>query len=292
MDQIIVKTHAKINLTLDVVGKREDGYHDLCMVMQSVSLHDRVMLKKTKEEGISLSTNLPYLPINRNNIAYKAAELFFSATGIPSQGLSIHMEKHIPVAAGLAGGSSNGAGVLFGLNRLFDAALSPQELRQLGLKLGADVPFSLLGGTALAEGVGEILTPLAPMPNCHLLLVKPRCSVSTPKVFGKLNLKEVHYHPDTSGMLQGLESKDLSEIAHRMYNVLETVTGKDYPEIGRIEEKMLSYGALGSIMSGSGPTVFGVFQQKSQAESAFRHFRRRYRDTFLCTPSNLGIHSK
>ncbi|MGI6031522.1 MAG: 4-(cytidine 5'-diphospho)-2-C-methyl-D-erythritol kinase [Eubacteriales bacterium] len=286
MKEIEINTHAKLNLTLDVVRKRPDGYHDLKMIMQSVTLHDTVTLRRTEETGVRLTTNLGYLPTDDGNIAVKAARLFFQQTGVRPEGLHIHIEKRIPVAAGLAGGSGNGAGVLKGLNRLYETGYTPQQLRELGVRIGADVPFSLLGGTALAEGIGEILTPLKAMPSCFITLVKPPFNISTPKIFGKLRVAKVRYRPDTAGALRALEEGRLGDLARRMYNVLEPVTASEHGSIRSLERRMLEFGALGSIMSGSGPTVFGVFDELRRAENAYEYFAARFADVALCNPFN------
>lgn len=284
MQQMTIPTYAKINLSLDVVGKRENGYHDLKMVMQSVSLYDDVTVERTGGTEISLTCNVPHVPCNESNIAAKAALRFFEALG-KREGLRIHLEKRIPMAAGLAGGSGNGAGVLLALNEMYGHPFSPERLREIGLTVGADVPFCLLGGTALAEGLGEVLTPLPPLPDCAILLVKPRFNISTVRVFTQLNWRAVRYHPDTKGLIRQLTAGAVGSTARHMYNVLETVTATEHPEINEIKSKMVDFGAEGSIMSGSGPTVFGIFTNEDKAQAALSHFSKRYEQSFLCRPT-------
>ncbi len=262
-----LKALAKINLGLDVLGRRENGYHDVRMVMQTIYLYDNVTLNKTEESGISLKTNLSYLPVDDKNIAYKAAKMLMEEFNI-EDGIEIILDKHIPVAAGLAGGSSNAAAVLVGMNRLFDLGLSQQELMDRGVKLGADVPYCVMRGTVLAEGIGEILTPLAPMPKCFILVAKPSISVSTKTVYEKLDAHEIEVHPDIDGVIAGLNAGDLKMVAESMGNVLERVTIEDHPIIEEIKKVMKEEGALNAMMSGSGPTVFGIFDDKMVAKRA------------------------
>lgn len=273
MNSITVKAYAKINLGLDVIRKRSDGYHDVSMIMQTVNLHDTISIKKTRFQSISLQSNLYYLPNDRRNLVYKAAELFCENCSVTS-GLSIHINKRIPIAAGLAGGSANAAATLQGLNTLFEIGLSLEELMALGIKLGADVPYCLLMGTALSEGIGEILTPLPSMPHCYILLVKPNVSISTKHVYENLLLDENNTrHPDISSMINALEGNDIHKLTSYMDNILETVTAKEYPVIEKIKATMKENGALASLMSGSGPTVFGIFKDYIEAEKAYRFFR-------------------
>lgn len=262
-----LKALAKINLGLDVLGRRENGYHDVRMVMQTIYLYDNVTINKTEQPGIQLKTNLSYLPVDDKNIAYKAAKMLMEEFHI-EDGIEIILDKHIPVAAGLAGGSSNAAAVLVGMNRLFHLGLSQQELKSRGVKLGADVPYCIMRGTVLAEGIGEILTPLAPMPKCSILVAKPGISVSTKTVYEKLDSCEIENHPDIDGVLAGLNEGDLKKVASSMGNVLERVTIPDYPIIEDIKTVMKEEGALGAMMSGSGPTVFGIYDDKMLARQA------------------------
>lgn len=272
MDRLELKALGKINLGLDVLGRRENGYHDVRMVMQTVYLYDRIIIKKKKTPGIELETNLYYLPVNENNLAYQAAKMLMDEFHI-EEGVSIQLEKHIPVAAGMAGGSSNAAAVLFGINRMFSLGLTQKELMERGVKLGADVPYCIMRGTVLAEGIGEILTPLSPMPKCYVLIAKPTVSVSTKMVYEKLDSHEIEDHPDIDGILEGLEKQDLRKIAHSMGNVLERVTVDAYPVIDKIKETMIKEGALNAMMSGSGPTVFGLFEEKAAAKKAAAKIR-------------------
>ena len=268
-----LKALAKINLGLDVLGRRENGYHDVRMVMQTIYLYDKVTLNKTEEPGIQLKTNLSYLPVDDKNIAYKAAKMLMEEFNI-EDGIEIILDKHIPVAAGLAGGSSNAAAVLVGMNRLFQLGLSQQELMDRGVKLGADVPYCVMRGTVLAEGIGEILTPLTPMPKCFVLVAKPGISVSTKTIYEKLDAKEIEDHPDIDGIIEGLDEGDLNKVAASMGNVLERVTIEDYPIIDEIKNVMKEEGALNAMMSGSGPTVFGIFDDKAMAKQAEQKIRQ------------------
>ena len=274
MNQIELKAMAKINLGLDVLGKRENGYHDVRMVMQSVYLYDEVKITKRKEPGIVLSTNLGFLPSGEGNIAYKAAQLLMDEFQI-GQGVDIVLDKHIPVAAGLAGGSSDAAAVLFGMNRLFGLKLSQKELMERGVKLGADVPYCIMRGTVLAEGIGENLTVLPAMPKCTVLIAKPPVSVSTKTVYEALDAQEITEHPDIDGIISGLEKGDVRAVASSMGNVLEGVTIPMHPVIAEIKKEMMDAGALGAMMSGSGPTVFGLFDNRAAAKAAQRRIREK-----------------
>lgn len=267
MDRLELKALGKINLGLDVLGRRENGYHDVRMVMQTVYLYDRIIMKKSKTPEIRLETNLYYLPVNENNLAYQAAQMLMDEFHM-EEGVSIQLDKHIPVAAGMAGGSSNAAAVLFGMNRMFSLGLSQKELMERGVKLGADVPYCIMRGTVLAEGIGEILTPLSPMPKCYVLIAKPAISVSTKMVYEKLDSHEIEDHPDIDGILAGLKAGDLKKVAGSMGNVLERVTVDAYPVIDQIKKMMIKEGALNAMMSGSGPTVFGIFEEKATARKA------------------------
>ena len=267
MDSIQLKAMGKINLGLDVIRRRPDGYHEVKMVMQTVNLYDKVRITVNAKPGIRVSTNLPFLPVNENNLAYRAADLLMQEFGV-EEGVKITLEKHIPVAAGMAGGSSNAAAVLYGINRMFSLGLSQEELMERGVKLGADVPYCIMRGTVLAEGIGEILTPLPAMPRCTVLVAKPPISVSTKLVYEKLDAHEIENHPDIDGVLEGLERQDLKKIASSMGNVLERVTVEEYPVIEEIKEMMKENGALNAMMSGSGPTVFGLYSDKRMAKEA------------------------
>lgn len=272
-DSLKLRALAKINLGLDVLGRRENGYHDVRMVMQTIYLYDNVTLTKTEEPGIQLQTNLFYLPVDEKNIAYKAAKLLMDEFQI-KEGVHITLDKHIPVAAGMAGGSSNAAAVLVGMNRLFKLGLSEQDLMERGVSLGADVPYCVMRGTVLAEGIGELLTPLAPLPKCYILVAKPAISVSTKTVYEKLDAHEIEEHPDIDGVIAGLDEGNLMQVAKSMGNVLERVTIEDYPIIQEIKDAMREAGALNAMMSGSGPTVFGIFEDKMKAKQAQQKIRK------------------
>ena len=269
-----LKALAKINLGLDVLGRRENGYHDVRMVMQSVYLYDNVRLEAREEPGIELSSNLYYLPDDSGNIAYKAAQMMIEEFHLEG-GVRITLDKHIPVAAGMAGGSSNAAAVLFGMNRLFGLELTRQELMERGVLLGADVPYCILRGTVLAEGIGEKLTVLPSIPKCAVLIAKPPVSVSTRVVYEALDSKEIVKHPDIDGLIRALEEGSLKTVAACMGNVLEDVTIPKYPVIREIKQEMLEAGALNAMRSGSGPTVFGLFENKIKARNAQERIRRK-----------------
>jgi len=273
---------AKLNLSLDILRKREDGYHDLKMVMHSVSLCDTLTLERTGGEGIQVSTNLTFLPNNDKNLAAVAARRFAEATGCSAEGLLIQIQKQIPVCAGMAGGSSDAAAVLRALNREAGEPLSVAQLAAVGEKVGSDVPYCVVGGTALVEGRGEIVTPLPALPKCWFAICKPNFSISTPELFSKVNVKKLRCRPNTDGILSALEAGDLEGVARRMYNVFEDVLdSRKRGEITDLRSAMVGYGALGSIMSGSGPTVFGIFKEKAQAEAACRNLQQDYKQTFL-----------
>ncbi len=272
MDTLQLRANAKINLALDVIGRRPNGYHDVRMIMQTIQLHDKVSLTPIAKQDIILKTNLGFLPTGKGNLVYDAARLFFEHTGIPG-GVHIDLEKHIPVAAGMAGGSTDAAATLTGLNELFRTGLSLSELQALGVTLGADIPFCLQGGTALSEGIGEVLTPLPSPPDCHVLIVKPPTGVSTKFVYQNLVLDEATPHPDVDGMIQALHDGSFSGIVSRLGNVLATVTEAHCPEIPEIREEMLRLGADGALMSGSGPTVFGLFSSEKKANDAYYRFK-------------------
>lgn len=272
-EKLTLKAPAKINLGLDVLGRRDNGYHDVRMVMQSIALYDDVTIEKVEEPGICLEINLDFLPTDERNIAYKAAKLLMDEFAI-STGVKIKLEKHIPVAAGMAGGSTNAAAVLEGMNRLFSLGLTQKELMERGVKLGADVPYCIMKGTALAEGIGEILSPLPPLPECYILIAKPGISVSTKEVYEELDSKEIPEHPEIDGILEGLEEANLEKIVSAMGNVLERVTVQKYPVIDEIKQVMKKAGAMNAMMSGSGPTVFGIFKDRETAELAQQEIQK------------------
>ena len=268
MDQISLRALGKINIGLDVTGIRDNGYHDVRMIMQTVNLSDQLVIKKIPEDTIRLRTNLGFLPVNDDNLCVKAARLLKEEFAI-KEGLDITLEKHIPVAAGMAGGSTDGAAVLFGMNRLFDLKLSRQALMDRGVTLGADVPYCIMRGTALAEGIGEELTALSPMVKCPVLIAKPAISVSTRTVYQALDACfDKVVHPDIDQLIEDISAQDLHSICSHMGNVLEDVTIPMHPVIADIKKNMLDNGAVGAMMSGSGPTVFGFFETHSQAKAA------------------------
>ena len=269
-----LKAYGKINLGLDVLRRREDGYHDVRMIMQTVGIFDRVDLIWKEEPGIQVETNLYYLPTNENNLVYKAAKLLMDEFQV-QEGLLIRLRKFIPVAAGMAGGSSDAAAVLFGVNKMFRLGLTTEELMERGVKIGADVPYCILRGTALSEGIGEVLTSLPPVPQCQVLVAKPGINVSTKFVYENLHANDLRpeQHPDIDGMIRAIKAHDLQGIADKLGNVLETVTVKEYPVIQEIKDKMLEFGAIGSLMSGSGPTVFGLFTNPRAAQEAYEELR-------------------
>lgn len=274
MDKMELKALGKVNLGLDILGRKENGYHEVRMVMQTVYLYDRVILERSRMPGIMVETNLRFLPVNENNIAYRAAALMKKEFGI-DEGIKIILDKHIPVAAGMAGGSANAAAVLFGMNRMYGLGLSEEELKKRGVNLGADVPYCIMRGTVLAEGIGEKLTPLPSIPKCYVLIAKPPLSASTEIVYEKYDALSQVEHPDIDGIIQGLEIGDIGRVASGMGNVLEQVMLKEYPVIAQIKKAMLDLGALGALMSGSGPTVFGLFESRSQARMAARKIKSR-----------------
>ena len=282
-----LQAFAKINLGLDVLGKREDGYHEVRMIMQTIRMYDQLDMRKSVEPGIHLTTNKKYIPVDENNLGWRAAKLMMDTCGI-MEGVSIHLHKVIPVAAGMAGGSSDAAATLVGMNRLFHCGLSKEKLMELGVQIGADVPYCVLRGTALAEGIGEKLTVLPPMPDCWILIGKPGISVSTKYVYTTLDLNTDTVHPDIDGMKKALEDGNLYGITERMGNVLQDVTIPAYPEVERIKEQMKALGAVNAMMSGSGPTVFGIFDNEEKAQKACQKLRESgsCQQVFLTVPFN------
>lgn len=267
MEQVTKRAYGKINLGLDVLRRRPDGYHDVKMIMQMVSVYDELTFQKIQEQEIRIQTNKEELPLNEDNLIYKAAKLMLERLG-SSQGLSITLKKNIPIAAGMAGGSTDAAATLLGINELLEGNVPMEELLSMGVKIGADVPYCILKGTALSEGIGEVLTPLPAPPECSLLIGKPDINVSTKYVYENLHADQLKKHPDIDGMRKAIEEQDLEGITSRMENVLETVTVNKYPIIGEIKNAMLQAGAVNALMSGSGPTVFGIFLSKEAAEKA------------------------
>jgi len=285
MKQINLKAMAKINLGLDVVRKREDGYHDLRMVMQTVRIFDRIKLSATRSGGVRLKTNLGFLPLDKSNHAYMAAQMLIDEFGI-KDGVFIDLQKHIPVAAGLAGGSSDAAAVLTGMNILFGLGLSREDLMLRGVKIGADVPYCIMRGTALAEGIGDILTPLEHIPDCSIIIAKPDVRVSTKYVYTHLELNENTQHPDIDAQIEAIRKGDLKAMCACCGNVLESVTEPAYPKITELKKTMMDGGALISMMSGSGPSVFGIFDEEERAQAVYEQLRGRAdgMQVFLTSP--------
>ncbi len=278
-----IQAFAKLNLTLDILGKREDGYHDLRMVMQSITLADTLTLEENQGEGLRVSANLRFLPTGEKNLAAAAALRFWEALGREQEDLDIRIEKRIPVCAGMAGGSSDAAAVLRALNQRSGEPFSPKELARLGERVGSDVPYCVLGGTALAEGRGEVLTPLPPLPRCWVVACKPDFPISTPELFAQADRVKLRRRPDTAGLVAALEAGDLGGVARRMYNVFEDVLpARLYTRVAEIKNILIQCGALGANMSGSGPTAFGLFDRLEAAQEARACLAQRYRDTFLC----------
>lgn len=287
MDELTLKALAKINLGLDVVRRREDGYHEVRMVMQTIHLYDRLEIKKIRQPKIKISSNLSFLPTNESNLVYKAAQLLQDEFDL-REGVSVRLIKRIPVAAGMAGGSTDAAAMLYGMNQMFDLGLSRKELMKRGVQIGADVPYCIMRGTALAEGIGEKLTQLPPMVKCPVLIAKPSVSVSTKFVYQNLKLDAQTPHPDIDALRAAIRDKSLDGVCEHMGNVLETVTIPNYPIIAKIKDQMLRSGAKASMMSGSGPTVFGLFADVDTAKRAFREMKRSglARQVYLTTIYN------
>ena len=275
------KAYAKLNLTLDILRRREDGYHDMQMVMQAIDLADELDISPAQGEG-AMSTTLSYLPQDGRNLAQLAAQAFREATGSGLQ-VDIAIDKHIPVCAGMAGGSSDAAAVLRAMDALTGTGLSPERLAEIGQAVGSDVPYCVMGGTALAEGRGELLTPLPSLPPCHVVVCKPPFPISTPQLFSRVDVRKIVRRPDTAGLLAALEAGDLVEVARRMYNVFEDVLEpRRQNEICAIKAALIDCGALGASMTGSGPTVFGLFDDREAAQTAYEQLRGSYQDVFLC----------
>jgi 4-diphosphocytidyl-2-C-methyl-D-erythritol kinase len=272
---IRLKARAKINLALDVTGTRPNGYHDVRMVMQSVGIYDSVDITMTPTPGIEMDSNLKFLASGENNLAYRAAKLLMDEFHF-QVGVRIYLYKYIPMSAGLAGGSTDAAAVLYGINRLFRLGLTNEELRERGAKLGADVPFCLMRGTVLAEGIGEILTPLPPCPSYPIVLAKPHVNVSTKMVYEVLDQTEVMNHPNVDGMIEAISAGDIRGVVANMGNVLEQVTIPAHPVIDDIKQHLCDHGAMGAMMSGSGPTVFGIFEDLPQATAAYNALRESH----------------
>lgn len=289
MNSISLKSRAKINLSIDVIGKREDGYHIVEMIMQTIDLYDDIKLKELEEDNIIIKSECSYIPLNEDNIVYKAAKLIKEKMDI-KKGIEIFIKKNIPVAAGMAGGSSNAAAVLVGLNELWKLGLSKDELRELGLKLGADVPFCIEGGTALAEGIGEKLTYIKGInKDVNILVCKPDIFVSTKEVYQSLDIKNIEKRPDNKLLIEKLKNDDIVSVSNNMVNVLEEVTSKKYSDIKVIENIIAKNGAMGTMMSGSGPTVFGFFDNEEKAKRARVELLENYSQVYVVTSSEKGV---
>jgi len=284
--EILTHAYAKLNLSLDVLDRMDNGYHSMKTIMQSVQLCDDILIKLTNDGAVKAQSNLPYLPNDERNIAVKAAKAFFAETGMTGAGANIRVFKRIPVGSGLGGGSSDGAAVLRGLNTLTGAGLSRRQLEKIAEKLGSDVPFCVAGGTVFAEGRGDILTDLPPMPDCHIVICKPPFSISTPEVFERYDCCKTRCRPDTDGLVQALEKGDLRGVAVRMYNVFEDVMPRQYEDIHLVKNQILNYNALGVTMSGTGSAVFGVFENYEKAREAYQTLKTEYPDCFLTKPVN------
>lgn len=277
-----VQALAKLNLTLDVLGKRPDGYHDLRMVMQTITLADTVTLTENGGEGLRVESSLHYLPAGEKNLAWKAADCFYRALNRRVRSLDISLTKRIPVCAGMAGGSSDAAAVLRALNDLEGGPFSRTELARIGEQVGSDVPYCVMGGTALAEGRGEVLTPLPPLPPCWVVACKPEFPVSTPELFARIDGYRVRCRPDTEGVLQALKEGDLGGVARRMYNVFEDVLPERQQAcVAEIKHTLIQCGALGANMSGSGPTAFGLFDREEAARRAADLLAQTHKETFF-----------
>lgn len=285
----IEPAYAKLNLTLDILGKRDDGYHEMNMVMQSIDLSDTISVTEQDSPDLTLTCNVPYLPCNASNIAAKAVRRFCAWQGMTTPGLAIHIDKTIPICAGMAGGSSDGAAVLRVLRKLYAPDMPGSELEAIGTLVGSDVPYCVRGTTALAQGRGEILTDLPPLPNCYFVVCKPNFPISTPELFAQVRVKKLRCHPDTKGMIHALEARDLEAVAHRVYNVFEDVLPRKYERVFEIKRKLLDLGAMTASMTGSGPTVFGIFSDENRAQNAAQVLKREFDDTYCCKNINTTV---
>ena len=284
--QIKEKAYTKINISLDVTGRRQDGYHDMVMIMQTVSLCDELTLTIGGGEGVRARSNMRFIPGDERNLAVKAAMKYLEAVGEGDKGVSIDIRKNIPVGAGMGGGSADAAAVLRAMNRAYEGRLSEEELVALASATGSDVAFCLVGGTMLATGRGEKLSPLPPMPPCFITVCKPDFSISTPELFKKLDSVHLKGHPDTAGLIAALEKGSLPELCRRMYNVFEDVGDRRMRTVSQIKGQLLDHGALGAVMTGTGSAVFGVFQERGRAETACAALQKEY--GFCCVTDAVG----
>lgn len=276
---MLLKAYAKINLSLDVVGKREDGYHILRMIMQTIDLYDILNVKKTRK-GINVICNRPYVPTDERNLAYKAAELFINTYKIDG-GIEIYLKKHIPVAAGMAGGSTDAAAVLKAMRTFYKPEIKDKELMELGLKIGADIPYCIVGGTALCEGIGENITTLKPFKNHVLVVIKPPFGVSTKEVYNNLDINKIIKHPDTELLIKYVEENNLLGVCRNMKNVLENVTLRKHMTLKNIKKEIFDMGAMGTLMSGSGPTIFAFFEDMLKAQICYDKMKNKYKEVFI-----------
>lgn len=274
------RAYAKLNISLDIVGKRPDGYHDMVMVMQSVSLCDELCIRLNDTGELSAVSDLHFIPNDERNLAVRAARQFLDAAGEPGQGVEISMKKHIPVGAGMAGGSADAAAVLRGMNRLYGGRFSTAELETIAAGIGSDVAFCVAGGTALAQGRGELLSRLPDMPECYFVICKPGFSISTPELFRSIDSAPLRHHPDTAGILDSLDRGELEGICRRLYNVFEDVSDRRIKTVGEIKSRLLDCGAAGAVMTGTGSAVFGIFTDAATARKAQSALLREYR--FCC----------
>ena len=286
MTEILEKAYAKLNISLDVTGKREDGYHEMVMVMQTVSLCDELEIRLREGGQVRASSNLHFIPGDERNLAVRAAQCFLQAVGQSGQGVHINIRKRIPVGAGMAGGSADAAAVLRGMNRLYDEPMDRAGLENLASAVGSDVAFCVSGGTALARGRGEVLEDLPDLPDCVFVIGKPEFSISTPELFRKLDSVPVRHHPDTAGLVQAIREQNLEELCRRLYNVFEDVDDRRLRTVSEIKSKLLDHRALGTIMTGTGSAVFGIFADEAAAEEACRALQSEYR--FVCTAKPVG----
>ncbi|MBR2100897.1 MAG: 4-(cytidine 5'-diphospho)-2-C-methyl-D-erythritol kinase [Eubacterium sp.] len=284
--KVTVNAYAKINLMLDINYRRTDNYHDLFMIMQSVGVYDTVSVEKIKGRDIKITCNISDIPLDERNIAHKAAKAFFKANGIRKTGILIDITKRIPHAAGLAGGSADGAAVLVALNELYETGLSRDELCKIGAKIGADIPFCITGGTLLAQGIGEVLSKVKPLRRCYIVLAKPDCSVNTGAAYSQFDNFGKTHNPNQLDMLKAMQNRDLNEIGYRLENVFEQFI--EVENRIQIKEIMRNNGALGACMSGSGPTVYGLFEKKENAQTAVNELKDLAKDLFVCLPVNSG----
>lgn len=284
--KIEVKAYAKINLLLDIVATRKDSYHDLFMIMQSVSVFDTVTVENTRKKDITISCNIDDIPLDEKNIAHKAAKAFFEYADIKRKGIHIDIKKRIPHAAGLAGGSADGAGVIVALNKLFETNYDDKTLCKIGVKVGADVPFCITGGTLLSQGIGDVLNPVKPLRKCFIVLAKPEAGVNTGFAYRQFDEFGKVHTPDKLGMLYAMQSRDLEQICSKMENVFEQFI--EVPDRIYIKEVMRNNGAVGTCMSGSGPTIFGIFSDKENAKNASKELEKFAKDICICTPISKG----